>query len=358
MTECIRAPLRSTGLTACVALALALGACASGGVMENTVPVAQGTRYVGPYAWGGLDRLVGRRFSWSDWTISSDGWKSFRWEVPGEVLVVEHGDSTTTYGSSRYTLDPATGVVSGYQLHSDGSLVQDSGYVFEGKPRRSRMRVISDHQYEDVSEEFNGSTWQVPYMGRKVFTSNEQRAANQRERDNFWSGLAGGLVVAANTYVEASERASSGPTPYYGGTPAPSSTASAGSAGSRGTTGQMGGSPAAAGSAVAGNSDRIIPIQFYYRIPMIYQQGYTENRSCQSTIVALTDRVDLDNEQSRRQAMETAGRYRESFLAKCNRLGQTDVIGNLNLTIHGMNTRRTDTFTVPSRRGDYLVTLP
>lgn len=358
MTEFSRTPGRSIVLASCVILALALGACASGGATVNTVPVAHGTRYVGPYAWGGLDRLVGRRFSWSDWTISSDGWKSFRWEVPGEVLVVEQGDSANYFGASRYTLDPATGVVVGYQLHSDGSLVTDNGAVSDGKRIRLRMRVINDHQYEDVVEELNGTTWQVPFMGRTVYTSNEQRAANQRERDNFWGGLASGALTMAQTYADTQSQINArndaatayappapGPVPYYSApAPAPATPA-------RDT--QSGG-----GSAGAANSGRIIPIQFHYAIPMRPAQGDTSNRFCRSNIVALSDRVDLDSNQSREQAMATAGRFRATFLEKCNRLGTTDNVGNLQLTIHGMNTRRTAPFVAPSHPSDYRVTLP
>lgn len=147
--------------------------------------------------------------------------------------------------------------------------------------------------------------------------------------------------------------------PYYNSAAAPSgASVGAGSANSAGATAQNAGPQGGAGSAVSQDSGRVIPIQFYYTIPMRPLDSDTRNRFCRSNIVALSDRVDQDSQASRQQAMAIAGRYRASFLEKCNRLGTTYDVGNLQLTIHGMNTRETEPFVNPSHPSDYRVTLP
>lgn len=192
-----------TGLA--LAASLSLGACLTG-PDANTSVVSQGARYEGPQKWGGLDRLAGRTYSYTDWNYGTSYSRSFEWEAPGEKLLARYDIAGST-GTIPYTIDPATGVVAGYELHSDGSLATKPVDV-EGRPTRTRMRAIGSDVYQETIEQYNGSSWNVMLMGTTNYTSTQARAQADAENAAFWNGMATGALAVAQAYAGASTEGS------------------------------------------------------------------------------------------------------------------------------------------------------
>lgn len=150
-----------------------------------------------PRRWGGLDLLVGRTFRQrkSRFIGGINYTQTYRWEIPGEVLAFD-ADIEGTVIHGTYQIDPATGLVAGYQLLSDGSL-STPPVMYEGRPIRTTIRVLSDNTYETTTQQQRNGVWRVMQMGRNTFETDQVIQARRDERDAFWSGVAQTVIVGA-----------------------------------------------------------------------------------------------------------------------------------------------------------------
>jgi hypothetical protein len=156
--------------------------------------------------WGMLAQIEGTRFSYSDWTVGTQGWIRYEWVKPGQVMRVWSSFGGNAPATWELKLDPKTRMPGGAEVLADGSLAGPPVW-YENSYIRSLKRVVGG-RYEEVTQEFRKGQWadKKHFLGlgtyKQAYQSDQALRERQEARSQFWGNVAQGAVAISQGIAE------------------------------------------------------------------------------------------------------------------------------------------------------------